>query len=132
MKKDAISIKYFLRSMDLMDLAFSGGVQTWNGQHMPSYTPKLSLAGMGGSCNTSAASIAVRISLPYFNVEEEGSGVADASEEKKRRHHNNRSRGCLKTMLPRRPKLVHIDEANSKAAEKLLGPNKAPRAVRKS
>ncbi|CAE7665897.1 rpc53, partial [Symbiodinium pilosum] len=74
------------RSMDLMDLAFSGGVQTWNGQHMPSYTP---------------------ISLPYFNVEEEGSGVADASEEKKRR-----------------PKLVHIDEANSKAAEKLLGPNK--------
>ncbi|CAE7309040.1 rpc53 [Symbiodinium natans] len=74
------------RSMDLMDLAFSGSVQMWNGQPMPSYTP---------------------ISLPYFNVEEEGSGAADEPQEKKTR-----------------PKLIHIDEANSKAAEKILGPNK--------
>ncbi|CAE7363522.1 Ido1, partial [Symbiodinium necroappetens] len=74
------------KSMDLMDLAFSGGMQMWNGEPMPSYAP---------------------ISLPYFDVEEEGSGaiVQDSTENKTR------------------PKLVHIDEANSKAAEKLLGPN---------
>ena len=32
------------RSMDLMDLAFSGGMQMWNGQPMPSYTPPLGSA----------------------------------------------------------------------------------------
>ena len=91
-----------------------------------------------------------RISLPYFDVEEEGSGVIvqDSHENKTRQHScaissflHFRAR-CLSWIelvlristtpsapcgsMPKslkRPKLVHIDEANSKAAEKLLGPN---------
>lgn len=44
------------------------------------------------------------ISLPYFTVEEEGAGTSDGAAQAKTR-----------------PKLVHIDEANSKAAKKLVG-----------
>ena len=99
----------------------------------------------------------IRISLPYFDVEEEGSGaiVQDSTENKTRPHscamkpfsnHCARrlfwselvlfiitkpSAQCGSMLKPlTRPKLVHIDEANSKAAEKLLGPNQERLAFR--
>lgn len=71
------------RSMELMDLAFSNKLQMGpDGQYAQQYTP---------------------ISLPYFNIEEEGAETNAAPQ------------------APSRPKLVHIDETNSRAAEKLLG-----------
>ncbi|CAL1158915.1 unnamed protein product, partial [Cladocopium goreaui] len=72
------------RSMELMDLAFSNKMQLGpDGQYVQQYTP---------------------ISLPYFDIQEEGEASTDAP-----------------TQAQTRPKLMHIDEANSRAAAKLLG-----------
>ena len=123
--RDRFHQRSALRSMELMDLAFAQRMSVVNGQVVEQYTPRLvdvplnlftlqffilkfrDVMMFEDVCQYISTDLCcnLRISLPYFNVEEEGAEVASSSQ-------------------ATRPKLVHIDEANSKAAAKLLGPEK--------
>eukprot|EP00931_Biecheleriopsis_adriatica_P004504 TRINITY_DN106163_c0_g1_i1.p1 TRINITY_DN106163_c0_g1~~TRINITY_DN106163_c0_g1_i1.p1 ORF type:complete len:336 (-),score=74.77 TRINITY_DN106163_c0_g1_i1:141-1148(-) len=73
------------KSLDLMDLSFSGETRLIDGELKYNYAP---------------------VTVPYYNTEEQ------EEEEQGKRDTEQRTKN--------RPKMVHIDEANSKASSKLL------------
>eukprot|EP00933_Yihiella_yeosuensis_P014478 TRINITY_DN12974_c2_g1_i1.p1 TRINITY_DN12974_c2_g1~~TRINITY_DN12974_c2_g1_i1.p1 ORF type:complete len:360 (+),score=92.42 TRINITY_DN12974_c2_g1_i1:43-1122(+) len=89
------------KSMDLLDLAFSGDIRMINGKPTQNYAP---------------------ISLPYFNIQEEdedgtagGASGSTATAEGATKQDD----AAKKT----RPTMKHLDEANANASQKLLGPS---------